>query len=118
MQAKGPTSADEYRSSGLPKAYHDKITFYYTYVKGDGPGTENPLNVLLSECLPIDYCVVKCDFDDDYEEAKIRASVLANKDGVRDLIDEFYMDSRAPLLLPGPARLAHPTASTHTCLPA
>ena len=60
-KAKGPTTADEYRASGLPRAYHNNITFYHTFVKGDGAGTDNPLNVLLKECKPRDYCVVKVD---------------------------------------------------------
>ena len=84
-----------YLASGVPVRLHDKMSFYHTAKGIDAHAADetNPLVVLRRECKEVDYCVVKCDFDNDAVEKEIIAAVAdVSENGVGRLVDEFFMD--------------------------
>lgn len=82
----------DYRAHGLPDFYQDRMTFYHAAIKFGAPGSQDPFNVFKANCRPDDFCVFKLDFDSALEEKKFTRAIVENEGGVRDLIDEFYVD--------------------------
>jgi len=83
---------ETYRAAGLPANLSDRITFFHTEVQSDGPGPENPFNILKEKCNVNDYCVLKLDIDEPDVENRIVDHLLKNDDGMRDRVDEFFWD--------------------------